>query len=160
MEKHLKKLKELIKKQINLLGLIKSIENSKNEILSQGKLMDFGALNENQTSLMEENVKLEKEREAILKEIYGQDLQDLKFSQIVEKTLDHSLKQELNFLFNQLKEKVTEIKILTSTNQELIEIALQVIDLTLSQGEISKQEIDYTQKSNIENRSLLVNQLI
>lgn len=160
MEKNLKKLKELIKKQTNLLGLIKTIEKSKNEILSQGKLMDFSALTENQTSLMAENIKLEKEREVILKAVYGEDLKDLKFSQIIEKTLDQPLKQELNLLFNQLKEKVTEIKILTSTNQELIEIALQVIDLTLSQGEISKQEIDYTQKSNIENKSLLVNQLI
>jgi len=164
MEKPLKKLKEVIAKQVRLLGIIKTIEKTKNEILSQGKLMDFSALNENQTSLMEENLKLEKEREKILEEM-GAEIrtageQRLKFTQILNRVSDPSQKRELEDLFGQLKAMVGEIKALTSMNQELIEVALQVIDLTLSQGEISREEIDYTRKAAPADRPLLINKLI
>ena len=44
MEALLKNLKESMERQINLLEIMKSIEQSKHEILTQGRLFDFSGL--------------------------------------------------------------------------------------------------------------------
>ena len=69
MEELLKNLKESMERQLNLLEIMKSIEQSKNEILTQGRLFDFSGLNENISQLIEENMRIEKNREDMVKKI-------------------------------------------------------------------------------------------
>lgn len=164
MDKLLKRLKDIIEQQLKLLEVIKSVEKAKNEILSTGKLMDFSEMNENLSTMIEENALLDSKRESILHDIaqsINMEKSTIRFKSLLEKTADSRLKNELNRIYETLKNEVADIKHLSKMNQELIEVAIQIIDLSLEQEGISEKEIDYTQNRDMkQERSLLINKII
>lgn len=163
MEKLIKQLTAIISKQIGLLRIIRNVEKSKNEVLSSGKLMDFGTVNEHLTSLIQENERLEREREASL-EIISKELNlppIATFKELIEFITDEKLKNEMIKLNLELRETVADIKYLSKINQELIEVVIQVLDMTLSQETLSEKDIDYTnQAKNKKEKPLLINRII
>lgn len=165
MEALLKNLKESMERQINLLEIMKSIEQSKHEILTQGRLFDFSGLNENISQLIDENFRIEKSREEWVKKICESMKIDynekITLKEILSSLENNKIKNELLRFSDALKEKVTAIKYYSKVNQELIETVMQVIDLSLSQGLLSSKDIDYTQTGRMrKERPLLVNKVI
>jgi len=160
----IKQLKTIMQKQNQLLDLIKTIEKSKNEILLSGKLVDFGNINENLGRLVEENSKLEIERikttEKISREIAKEQNKTLSFKEIVENIEEKDLKEEIFTTYEIMKSMISDIRHLSKINQEMVEVALQVIDISLS-GVEERKDLDYTQNGrNNRDRSLLINRLI
>ncbi len=158
-------LKDIIEKQIQLLKIIKTVEKTKNEILKQGQLMDFSGMNENLSSLIEENSKFEMERERItqeiLKKIDVKDKKNITFKEIINLSNNDKIKIELNEIRETLRDIVTEIKNISKVNNELIEVVMQVIDLTLTKDSLTSKDIDYTETNGInKERPLLINQII
>jgi hypothetical protein len=164
MEKLLVQLKEILGKQVQLLDIIKSIEKTKNEILIEGKLMDFSGMNENLSQLIEENTRLESGREEVLEKISRElevEKEEIRFISLIEKVGKGQMQNQLLEMHNRLKSEVEEIKYLTKMNQELIEVAIHVIDLSVVDPEWSDKEIDYTRKAQSKkDRPLLINKII
>lgn len=164
MEHLLKRLKEIMQKQIHIMDIIRNIEKTKQTILSQGKLADFSEMNHTLSSLIEENQRIEKEREKILQELSQQNPKKesmLYFQDIVEHITDNKLKADMEHIYQELKEVVLDIKNITKINQELIETAIEVIELTTQTG-LSVKNLDYTQNNNnrVQERPLIVNRLV
>lgn len=164
MEKAISKLKDLISSQIQLLGIIKEVEKEKNELLSSGRLTDFSGINENLGHLIAENNKLEEKRAELLAHIasgYHRDVADMSFPVLIEKIEDKKLKESFSELYEKLKALVNEIKELSQINKELIETAIQVIDISLEGEGVSESGIDYTRKlEGSSDKPLLINKII
>ena len=162
MDKILEPLKDVVERQVKLLEVIKELEKSKNDILCAGKFIDFSSFNQDLSTMIAQNNELEEEREKVVQSIQQAYHMDRKnFSSLIDCIPDDPSKRDFECLYERLKKEVGEIKYLSKINQELIQAALEVIDLSLEQEGLGEKDIDYTQKSETKkDKPLLINKLI
>lgn len=155
-------LKEIIERQLDLLTQILDIEKSKNIILIQGKLTDFSSMNNQLAELLPEIEKIEQQRQVAI-DLFMKDNPNTfsdssgTFLTILNLLKEESLYDEMFTLYQKTKGTVDDIKHYISINKDLIEVALNVLNLTLHED---KKNIDYTGKTEEQNSSILLNKII
>lgn len=160
--KNILSLKESITKQLDTLEKVLSIEKNKNEILIQGKLTDFSDMNEELAILLPIIETIESERQSYL-DAFVKDNPEIHlkspitFLNILNLIKQENIYQEMFDLYQKIKETVDDIKHYTAMNKSLIEVALNVLNLSLSED---KKDIDYTGKTEGQASSILLNKII
>jgi hypothetical protein len=160
--KNISNLKEIIEKQLEMLTKVLEIEKNKNVILVQGKLSDFSSMNNELSYLLPEIEKIENHRQVIIAnfvEDNNESIQtsNISFLNILNLIKEEDVYDEMYNLYQNIKGIVDEIKHYTAINKDLIEVALNVLNLTLNEN---KKDIDYTGKSEDRTASVLVNRVI
>lgn len=161
---NLNKLKEILLIQIETLEKILSIEKNKHDILIEGKLVDFSTINQDLNTIITKMEDIENQRQSLLESFLSQSNssstspKSITFADLLKAIKDSPEYEEMSALYTKIKDIVDQVKHWTSINKDLIEMALNVLNLSLFEDQ---KDIDYTGKteSNATN-SMLINKII
>ncbi|MCK4905994.1 MAG: flagellar protein FlgN [Spirochaetes bacterium] len=162
-KKTLMKVMEIIKDEKMVLEKITALEEEKSQLLTEKAFVDLTPINEQEEELVSQLHSLEKERMFTGTTMCKNSDVDLLKELIC--MVDEDQKNELIQIQHSMNALIERLQFLKSTNQQMLENSLDMIDLTMEAVNGERNEHHYNEKGESENtgnrgKSILINKSI
>ena len=150
-----------LEKEHELLDRISQIEEEKNKQLVSGKLSNFSEANEVLECLISRSEVLEEERIKLTTQLASElGIEgSLSFLELI-KILPGEERNRFDKMYESFKDVLTKIKLLSSSNAQMLKNTVRILDITLSHL-TADDSVDYNpaSKEKKSRRSMLLNKL-